>query len=82
MRTLEEEECWGSSSKSNFVPEQIAEDSDCNVSLVEEGDGDLHSAEEMDSSKRYCNKRKRVPDEGNKRYKRHRAIREGVMLGD
>ncbi|KAJ8429866.1 hypothetical protein Cgig2_010646 [Carnegiea gigantea] len=66
----EEEECWGLSSGSDHVPDDVSGDCDSNVSLAEEGDVDLHSGEEIESSRKQSDERKGVPIEGKGRYKR------------
>ncbi|KAJ8421059.1 hypothetical protein Cgig2_022620 [Carnegiea gigantea] len=50
LRTPEEEESWDSSSINDYVPDNVLGDSDGNVSLAEEGDVNLHSGEEMEST--------------------------------
>ncbi|KAJ8424433.1 hypothetical protein Cgig2_002745 [Carnegiea gigantea] len=79
--TLKEEQCWGSSSGSNYLPEEVMGDSDGNVSLAK-GDTNLYNAKEMESSGRQCDERKRVPDEGKGKYKRYRTAGDGIVTED
>ncbi|KAJ8424167.1 hypothetical protein Cgig2_032102 [Carnegiea gigantea] len=78
----EEQECWASSSGSNYVPDDVLGDNDGNVSLAKEEDVDLHGREEMESSRRQCDERKRIPVEGKERYKRCMVVRDVVVIED
>ncbi|KAJ8423286.1 hypothetical protein Cgig2_007648 [Carnegiea gigantea] len=79
--TYSREECWGSTSGSSYLYEDVARDSDGNVSVAEEGDVDLYSAKEMESNRRQCDQRKRVPVQQKGRYKSHRAVEDVVVIG-
>ncbi|KAJ8436725.1 hypothetical protein Cgig2_027396 [Carnegiea gigantea] len=76
------EESWGSSPRSDYVPQAVAGDSDSNVSLVEDGDVDMYNAKKMESSMRELDERKMVPNEGKGRHKRHRVAGDGVVIRD
>ncbi|KAJ8427430.1 hypothetical protein Cgig2_019042 [Carnegiea gigantea] len=52
LLTPKEEKYWGLSLGSNYLLDDVLGDSDANISLVEEGNVDLHSSEEMKSSRR------------------------------
>lgn len=46
------------------MPNDVSRDNDGNVSLAKDGDIDLHSGKEMESSRRQCDERKRVSVKG------------------
>ncbi|KAJ8441586.1 hypothetical protein Cgig2_023150 [Carnegiea gigantea] len=67
---------------SNYALEEVARDNYGIVSLAKDDDVDLYTIEEMEISRRQCDERKRVPNEGKERRKRCRVAEDGVVIRD